>query len=245
MRVSRRGFVVGVLLEIEVVAGGESFGDALDLGIERRESAASGLDQLEGGDLDVALESRLADDLGVAAERLDVGVLELPEVVFALRPRRAEGDRRVGLAVDVRHAPLVAVDDDLAGESRVRRPAAAGGDAVARRDAKAVQERDQEGAAARSGASTAATVARSRRSSGGGRSAIYEERGGRMCRTIADGARTHCRGSVAALEVKRSIGALDYPAVSPGDWKVPAACEAATRKVPAACRAQRTAAAAA
>ena len=114
MRVSRRGFACGCSVQIEVVAGGESFGDALDLGIEGRESATCGLDQLEGSYLDVALESRLAHDLGVAAECLDVGVLELPEVVFALRPRRAERNRRVGLAVDVRHAPLVAMNDDFA-----------------------------------------------------------------------------------------------------------------------------------
>src|SRR5688572_4340495 len=107
---------LGMLREIEVVARCKSLRNALDVGIERGESVASRVDQLEGRDFDVVLEPLLADDLRIAAERLDVGVLELPEVILALRPRRPERDRHVGLAVDVRHAPLVTMDDDRARE---------------------------------------------------------------------------------------------------------------------------------
>ena len=115
MRSSRRGFSSGWRLEVVVVAGREAFGDALDVLGQGRKVTARGPYQVEQSHLEVAAEPRLADDLGVAPESLDVGVLELEEVVLALGPRRAESDRGVGRGLDVGHAPLVAVDHDVGG----------------------------------------------------------------------------------------------------------------------------------
>ncbi len=118
MRVEQARLRLGVLGEVEVVAGGESLARCVGSRDRAWRSRCGRTRPARKRRPRGRSRVRLADDLGVAAERLDVGVLELPEVVLALGPSRAERDCRVGLAVDVRHAPLVAVNDDLTGEIR-------------------------------------------------------------------------------------------------------------------------------
>ena len=61
--------LLGVLIEVVVVAGGKGLGDALDVLGQHGEVAARRRDQVEEGHLQVAAEPGLADDLRVAPER--------------------------------------------------------------------------------------------------------------------------------------------------------------------------------
>src|SRR4030095_4695392 len=63
----------------------------------------------------IAVERLFAVNLGRAAQGLNVAVFDLPEVVFGLGVNESEDDARVGRAVNVRRAPVVAVDGDRAG----------------------------------------------------------------------------------------------------------------------------------
>ena len=60
----------------------------------------------------------VAVHFAVAAQAQDVGVFDLPEIVFGLGIGEAEHHVLVGRAVDVRHAAGVAIDRDALGQSR-------------------------------------------------------------------------------------------------------------------------------
>ena len=69
----------------------------------------------------VAIDFALAFRFGQAALRVDEVGLDAVEVVFGLRIHQPEHDVGVGLAVDVRHAPVVADDRDAFGARLPRR----------------------------------------------------------------------------------------------------------------------------
>ena len=58
----------------------------------------------------------MAVNFAIAAETEDVGVFDLPEIVFGLGIGIAEGHVRVGPAVNVGHAVGIAIDGDVAGQ---------------------------------------------------------------------------------------------------------------------------------
>ena len=105
---------VGVFVEVEVQAVGEGVHQSLQPG----GACCVLLLQLDGIDEElhaqVLIDFGFAFGFGEAAHRVDVVGLDAIEVVLGLGVDHAEDGVGVGLAVDVRDAPVVADDGDVA-----------------------------------------------------------------------------------------------------------------------------------
>ena len=107
---------VGMRVEVVVDPRDERRVEPLRRAIERREVALAARHDLERPIEQIRVEPLRAVDFAVAAEREDVGVLDLPEEVLGLDVAVAEDGRFVVVADDVGEAELVAVDGDPRGE---------------------------------------------------------------------------------------------------------------------------------
>ena len=107
-----RGYL-WIMLKKKVIAVGKCTSKRLYLCRERREIALRTSDNIKKRNIEITPDSRITNYFGVTPKRLNVGVLKLPEVVFTLRPGGAKHNGSIGFSANVRHTPLITVDNDL------------------------------------------------------------------------------------------------------------------------------------
>src|SRR5262245_41514316 len=91
---------------------GRGLADLLHLFAQLRVISLRKPDDFERAVGQIGVERLFAVSFRRSAQGLNVAVFDLPEVVFSLGVNETEDDARVGRAVNVRYAPIVAVDGD-------------------------------------------------------------------------------------------------------------------------------------
>src|SRR5262245_15032582 len=104
-----------VLFEEVVQPVGRRLADLLHLLAQIRLVGLRNLDYFERAVCQVGVERAFTVDFRRAAQGLNVGVFDLPEIVFSLGVNETEDNACVGRAVNVRHTPIVAIDGDRPG----------------------------------------------------------------------------------------------------------------------------------
>ncbi len=102
--------------QVVVQSIGVGLTDGLQVRLDLGKVGLGMLRDLERAVQQVAVQAGFAVHLRIATETGNVGVFDLPEIVLSLRIGKAEHYGDVGGTLDVRHAPLVAMNGDLGSE---------------------------------------------------------------------------------------------------------------------------------